>query len=207
MKLNAGLFRLNSQPVVNLASEPPAESPDAPSTTMGSTNPQPHPNLSGSPNPGGVPDFVFFSLSDVAGSRSSTIADFVYAAFHRDARGMKTCKGCGGINHFEYENGKRICPTPENSVPIDMLKNIRYPVGVNPWRFHPYGKGSKGSKGSKGKGRGGDGRGRGRGGYWMYWQEDDTTTPTESTQEEPAPMDETPDGPFAIWEDNDGWNE
>ena len=81
-------------------------------------------------------------------------------------RPFLSCKSCGGVNHKEgeyREDGtyERKCPTPENSVPPELLQKIRYPFGVTAWRFGA-GKGGKGKGKGIGKGRGGA-RGRGRG--------------------------------------------
>ena len=72
-------------------------------------------------------------------------------------------------------------------MPVALLKNVKYPVGVDPWRFSnpTSGAGGKGrgkGKGGKGKGDGGGRGGRGRGGsYWAGHEEYD-----ESEQEDGA---------------------
>ena len=67
------------------------------------------------------------------------------------------CFNCGGLNHFARREGKFVCPTPEGSIPKQVLFGISYPMGVV--------SGGKGKGKGKGKGAGGYGRGRGRGGY------------------------------------------
>ena len=70
------------------------------------------------------------------------------------------CYNCGGLNHFAKKDGQHVCPTPEGSVPKQVLFGIQYPVGVLG--------GGKGRGKGKGKGKGkGYGRG-GRGGSGGY---------------------------------------
>ena len=103
-----------------------------------------------SPVPGQGSNFIFVTMHDVYEAGYSNMADYVYFVKGRSVGGLRTCRNCGGINHFSHKDGELICPTPENSVPKDLLMQVRYPVGVNPWRFAT-GKG-------KGKGKGeGDG--------------------------------------------------
>ena len=66
-----------------------------------------------------------------------------------------------GIGHFAESKDKKewLCPTPKGSVPWEILSNIKFPTGVNAWRF------GKGNGKGKGKGKGGRGGGRGRGRY------------------------------------------
>ena len=123
----------------------------------------------------------------------------VYELGREAARSMRTCRNCGGINHFSHKDGVLVCPTPDGSVPVHLLRNIKYPLGVNPWRFGS----GKGSKGKGGIGKGGKGKGgRGRGGYWV-----DATDPWDWEQ----PMDTTQDNldqsiDFVV-DDYDGFNQ
>ena len=189
IKLDAEVFRLKGPPAINLASDSPGTSqdaladasPDMPNTDVASVRNDAFANLSHSSD-----KFVYFSWSDVDRSKFTNHTDYVYAVFARDASTLKTCKNCGGVNHLAYKDGKLVCPTSPGSVPIDILKQIKYPVGVSPWRFGPGGKGK-----GKGRGRGGDGRGRGG----LNLQVDGDAEP------EPAPEIEP------IWEDFDGWND
>jgi len=137
---------------------------------------------------------------------------------------MRTCRNCGGVNHFSHKDGVLICPTVEGSVPVSLLRDIKYPVGVNPWRFSVGGKG-KGGKG-KGKGKGGRGSpsaGRGRGTFYNDWFSDEweayyyyggdqnENTPAEVPAEVPAAAEEPPadvsEAQYFINDDFSGWNE
>lgn len=142
--------------------------------------------------------FYYMSLNLVGDSNFHDYAINVLNREAAQASRMRTCRNCGGVNHFSHKDGVLICPTPENSVPTNLLRNIRYPFGVNPWKFGG-GKGKGKGKGGKGGGRGGGGRGRG--GYWVYWQDDvETETPPGDTTEEGQSVD------FVV-DDYDGFNE
>jgi hypothetical protein len=201
-KLDANIFHLKAQPSINLASdESTAPVLDASCPPCDDTISASAPQADGLMQSTG---FVYYSMADVMGSKFGNVSDFVYATFQRDAR-LRTCKGCGGINHFEFENGKRVCPTPQDSVPVALLKNVKYPVGVDPWRFsNPAGgaggKGRGKGKGGKGKGYGGGRGGRGRGGsYWAGQEEYD-----EFQQGDGADSSINYNAPIHC--DYDGWN-
>ena len=103
---------------------------------------------------------------------------------------FRTCRNCMGIGHFAESKDKKewLCPTPKGSIPWEILSNIKFPTGVNVWRF------GKGFGKGKGKGKGGgrgnfNGRGRGRNGGSAY----ETEVVIDSVHE----MD--------IEDDTDGW--
>ena len=119
--------------------------------------------------------FIYVSFNDAASKDYQSITDFAFYAMKRDAGSLRTCRNCGGINHFSHKDGVLVCPTPEGSVDTALLRRVRYPIGVRPWKF---GSGRGVGKG-KGKGRGGrSGRG-GRGGYWMWSEEPQAEAPAE----------------------------
>ena len=102
-----------------------------------------------------------------------------------------------------------MCPTPDGSVPVSLLRNIKYPFGVNPWRFGS-GKGAKG-KGGIGKGKGNGRGGRGRGGYWIHDASDSWTWEEPQEETEATPMDTAQDDAgqsidFVV-DDYDGFNQ
>ena len=140
--------------------------------------------------------FLFASFNDMQQQNYNDFCDYAIYVLNRDAGPLRTCRNCGGVNHFSHKDGVLICPTPENSVPTSLLRNIRYPIGINPWRF-----GGRGNGKGKGKGKGAGKGGRGRGGYWT-WQEEEpideqsTSTPSNSNDDQ---------GQY-ITDDFDGWN-
>jgi len=188
-RLTAGTFRLKGKPTAGAGLnvvDPPSAEPD---TAMDDTAlPDTDPDRSG---------FIYMSLN-LIGARS--FYEYALNVFNRDNARMRTCRNCGGVNHFSHRDGVLICPSPEGSVPTNLLRNIQYPFGVSPWRF---GAGKGKGKGDKGRGRG-RGRGGGRGGYWMHYRDDDTWV---WATDEPNPSDDAGQSVDYIIDDYDGFND
>ena len=158
-KIDSGLVRLNAKAEILAVGD---------DSDMVSKSPKPQSQVD--------TEFLFACIEDMQSSGHSNFVDYVYATFSRSTPPFRTCKNCGGVEHFSHKDDKIICPTPEGAVPVDLLRKIRYPFGIRPWQF---GKG-KGSS-SKGKGKGVFKRisgGRGRGGVYMYY-EDEADVPPE----------------------------
>ena len=106
-------------------------------------------------------------------------------------------------------------------MPCSLLREIKYPVAVRPWRCSVGGKG----KGGKGKGKGGKGspsagRGRGRCNFYNDWFSDEweayyyyggdqnesppAEVPAAAAEEPPADVSEAQ---YFINDDFSGWNE
>ena len=196
--INAGELRLKGVPVINIVSESPENSMDTKTQC------------------------VYISWDDVPSGFN--LEQHAFVMFQRQAGKLRTCKRCGGVNHFEFgSDGKTNCPTPEGSVDQRLLGQIRYPIDVNPWKFGGRGKGgAKGYKGGgKGKGNGG-GRGGARGGAFSateYWTQDSDGNWCDITEQytsqppvvtaPPLPTVEVPQQPAVnviLVEDYDGWN-
>ena len=112
---------------------------------------------------------------------------------------MRTCRNCGGIGHFAEKDGVLVCATERGSVPVDLLRRIKYPFGVRAWRFgRGKGKGGKGK--GIGKGKGNAPGGRGRGGYWA-WHD-----PEPPATDDAAPSADGGADIHYITDDFDGWN-
>lgn len=182
-KLRAGLFRLKGQPGINLASASP-ETQDATSSSssIGKL----------------TPEIAFASVDDVLKAGYDNFREYVYFALNRTSTSLRTCKNCGGVNHYSHKDGVFVCPTPEGSVSTQLLRQIKYPFSIRPWRF---GKG-KSKGGGVAKGRGGRGRGNGRGQY----STDDLSLLQEDQTSEHEHDDGTDDGLHITDEDYDGWN-
>ena len=133
--------------------------------------------------------FLFASWTDLQREQYSDFASYSINILGRESSRFRTCRNCGGIEHFAEKDGVAVCPTPKGAVPIDMLRRIRYPFGVNAWRF---GRG-KGKGIGKGKGSGKGGRGRGDG-YWA-WHEPEPAQPAASEEHVNY-----------VTDDYDGWN-
>ena len=89
----------------------------------------------------------------------------------------------------------------ERSVSVQLLRQIKYPVGISPWRFTVANGKGKG-KGFKGGGRGG--RFGGRGGQYSAAE---SVEDLSLLQEEPvAVADEDAGDGQHITDDYDGWN-
>ena len=201
--INAGELRLKVAPMINNVSES--------SDTATDQN----------------TDCVYIAWDDVP--HGSNLEQHAFAIFQRKAGKLRTCKRCGGVNHFEFGSDGKNCPTPEGSVDQRLLGQIRYPIDVNPWKFGGRGKGDGkgGGKGHKGggKGYGKGGRGGARGGAFStteYWTQDaeghwcDITE--QYTQQPPVPPVPAPPSPTVevpppsptvnviLVEDYDGWN-
>jgi hypothetical protein len=186
-KLRAGIFRLKGQPgAAQLMTDNDGD--DGPVTDLGGM-------ASALPVPG-QDAYVYASLHDAAVANYSEIVSYAINILQRPSATLRTCKNCGGVNHFSHRDGVLICPTAENSVPVDLLRRIRYPFGITPWRFGGRGKGK--GKGI-GKGKGGGKGGRGRGGYWVWQDEPDTESGS------PDHDDAANQGQY-ITDDFDGWN-
>ena len=101
---------------------------------------------------------------------------------------------------------------------------VKYPFGVNPWRFGKgSGKGGGKGGGNKGKGGGKGGKGGGKGGFrGNHWVDYETgamyalSPVSEPPTNSPTPaVDDVAAGPFAFhvtddygdYNDNDGWND
>ena len=121
----------------------------------------------------------------------------------RDVGRLRTCRNCGCIGHFAERDGVLVCPTPKASVPQSLLRNIRYPFGVTPWRF---GNGKGAGKG-KGKGGKGGGRGRGRGGYWVHGSDDSWTWEEQVAMDTTDTADDAGQSVDFVVDDYDGFNE
>jgi hypothetical protein len=164
-------------------------------------------------------DYVFASWRDATSVNMNLIA-FAKGA----GKGFKTCNNCGGINHFNMKDGQIICPTPQGSVDKELLMEVKYPFGVNPWRFGKgTGKGGGKGGGNKGKGGGKGGKGGGKGGFrGNHWVDYETgamyalSPVSEPPTNSPTPaVDDVAAGPFAFhvtddygdYNDNDGWND
>ena len=104
-KLDAGLFRLKGTPVINLASESRDEQ-DAGSDTLDRKTTESN---------------IFYASWEEAILANVTLTDFAMINFGREVGRLRTCKNCGGVNHFAYKDGVLICPTPERSVPENLL--------------------------------------------------------------------------------------
>ena len=181
-KLNAGLFRLKAQPAVNMVSELPVPQMDT-----------------------GTDKFV--SINDAVQAGCDNFNDYIYYVMNKPAptSRLRTCINCGGINHM-----KDVCPTPPGTVSENVLRSIRYPLGVNPWLFNGKGKGKGKGHGKGSRGRG-SGRGRGIMAAWQYFDEPMPETVTEPLTETTTPPDDTttPSEPEQVpetWDDYDGWN-
>jgi len=108
--------------------------------------------------------YVYIAWEDMDNSNSKELAAFTHQPnlhdlaqimFSRDSGKLRTCKNCGGVGHMAWNSEKGdICPTLKSSVPEALLRKIRYPIDVNPWRFGS-GKGS-----GKGKGKGKPSKGK-----------------------------------------------
>ena len=201
-ELTAGIFALKATPAINL-SESVSESPVPGQDTADA--------------------FLFASWRDAWEAGYDSMAQYSINVLQREL-GMRTCRNCGGVNHFSHKDGVLICPTAEGSVPVSLLRDIKYPVSVRPWRFSVGGKG----KGGKGKGKGGKGnpsggRGRGRGAYYNDWfaseweayyyygGDQNEETPAETPAATPAAAEEPPadasEAQYFINDDFSGWNE
>ena len=198
-RVRAGLIRLKGQPQpsINVTDDC---GDDTTVTTTGNPGVSPSSTSPGSSTPSSTSNFEWVSVFMLGHAGYTNFHDYaVYELGREAARSMRTCRNCGGINHFSHKDGVLVCPTPDGSVPVHLLRNIKYPLGVNPWRFGS----GKGSKGKGGIGKGGKGKGgRGRGGYWV-----DATDPWDWEQ----PMDTTQDNldqsvDFVV-DDYDGFNQ
>jgi hypothetical protein len=201
-KLRAGLFRLKGKPVsggLNAVALAPEQIDtdgvnDARARAVDDSNA--HMNFTNE-------SMFYMSLNTVG---ESTFHDYALNVLNREVTRMRTCRNCGGVNHFSHRDGVLICPTPDGSVPQSLLRNIRYPFGVTPWRF---GNGKGKGKGKGKGGRGGRGHG-GRGGYWMHYPDDDTWVweheSSSDSQQRPSP-DDSQSIDFVITDDYDGFND
>ena len=198
--ISAGELRLKGVPMINAVSE----SSDVPTDTTNT---------------------IFISWEEVP--HGFNLEQHVLATFQRKSGKLRTCKRCGGVNHFEFGSDGKNCPTPEGSVDSRLLSQIRYPIDINPWKFSN-GRGRGGSKGGsyKGGGKGSSygkgGRGNGRSGAFSateYWHQDADgnwidITEQYSTQQPPnvtppavtPPVESPPAVQVVIVEDYDGWN-
>ena len=200
-KRRAGLFRLKGQPSVNLtdvnddASTRSVPQSDAAAAAANAVAGAFQTDVA---QPCDDDGFICASWNDVWYNGFSSFYDYaVYFLNQQNGTRLRTCKNCGGVNHFSHKDGVLVCPTPEGSVNSSLLSRIRYPLGVQPWNF---GKGKGKGKGAKGKGKGGRGYGgRGRGNY--FW--DDSSTwygfGDDAPTQEPAQ--------HYISDDFDGWND
>jgi hypothetical protein len=175
IKLNAGTFRLKGQPAVNLASELPVPEQDA------------------------HDDYV--SIDDAMSSGYVNFNDYIYFVMNRHPPSylLRTCLRCGGINHMVSS-----CSTPEHSVSEDILRSIRYPVGVRPWIFKGKGKG----KGGKGKGKGRVYSGKGKGHIMAAWQSgaSDWDLVADTAAAAPSEPSTSTEAATEVSDDYDGWN-
>ena len=190
-KYEAGIFVLNIKPALNVVTD-----------DVVSEAPVPGPDTSS--------DFLFVSMADVVGSHRSEWSEYLLSV-QRVQPDFRTCNNCGGVGHFSFVDGKFVCPTPQGTVPSDLLRQIKYPFGVRPWNF---GKGK-----GKGKGRGrGDGRGRGRGHYQTYYIDDEgayhavdapaaPAAPAPSAADEPGPSDINASFEGVHVDDDWNWNQ
>ena len=211
-KLRSGLFHLNTRPeqVINMVD--------------GEHKIAPHGSPASREILDGDESTIFLSWDDVNKQGFETISQYLYYVNKSRTPTPKlfpTCKNCGGLFHFEYEDGKRVCPTPKDAVPAALLSQIKYPFGVKPWKFN-IGTGRGGLvprgyfKGGKGRGRGG---GRGRGVFEFYGDEIDNTREIAEMMamgiEEKDSIDQSSTASmssssgYAItddFSDHDGWN-
>ena len=177
MKLRAGLFRLKAVPGINQTSE-------FPDTTMD--------------------EYCYASIDDAQSANYHNFHDYVCYSMDREASRHRTCNNCGGVNHLSHKDGVFVCPTPLGSVPIDMLRHIRYPFGIRPWVFGT----GKGKGKAKGKGkpsaRGVGGRGRGT---YATWDDDSVSHEHEPIVDVPsARIDNDDEAVATIHDDFDGFN-
>ena len=191
--VDSNVFSLKGQPMVNLL--------DA----SGDGTPEPSVLGQGDAIFADNDGYMFASWKDIVDAgydrERNSFAEYAIHVLNREQRQMRTCNNCGGVNHFSVKDGNMVCPTPQGSVPTALLSRIRYPVGVNPWRFTN--DGGKGKGKGKGIGKGAKGKGgRGRGGYWVYQEPEagpDDTSNMETEETEPAVQ--------WIDDDHSGWNE
>ena len=140
----------------------------------------------------------YVSIDDAMSHGYHNFDEYIYFVLNKQ-QSLHTCKTCGGINHYSS-----CCPTAPGSVPEDILRAIRYPLGVRPWVF-----GGKGKGKGKGKGRGGRGRHGGRG-VMAAWQQGDEeerdTAPPPPPPSDPPPPPEGDEAETEVYDDYDGWN-
>ena len=198
MKVRAGVIRLKGTPQSSINA---TEVAAADSNSVATDQPSSSTAIVTPPSPNGS-DFEWVSLNMLGDYQS--FCDYSLYVLQRPANNLRTCRNCGGVNHFSHKDGVLVCTTPEGSVPASLLKNIRYPLGVTPWRFGS-GKGKgKGAKGGKGRYGGRGNGGRGRGGYWMQY--DDGEWAWHVAAEEPQQEEEEQRVDFII-DDYDGFNQ
>jgi hypothetical protein len=198
MKVRAGVIRLKGTPQSSINA---TEVTAADSNSVATDQPSSSTAIVTPPSPNGS-DFEWVSLNMLGDYQS--FCDYSLYVLQRPANNLRTCRNCGGVNHFSHKDGVLVCTTPEGSVPASLLKNIRYPLGVTPWRFGS-GKGKgKGAKGGKGRYGGRGNGGRGRGGYWMQY--DDGEWAWHVAAEEPQQEEEEQRVDFII-DDYDGFNQ
>ena len=151
--------------------------------------------------------FIYASWQDAAKEDTNLIAFANGKGGKGAGKGFKTCNNCGGVNHFFQQDGKTVCPTPQGSVDKEILMNMKYPFGVQPWRF---GKGKGGKGGGKGAGKGNKGKGGFRGNHWVDYETgamyqlavvDEPQVPAE----QPFAFHVTDD--YGDYNDEDGWND
>ena len=200
--LRAGIFRLKGQPSVNLTTD---ESGASARSVPDEDAPDASPLLCETANDDD--GFVYASLMDVYSNGLRNFYDYAVYVLNRETR-LRTCKNCGGVNHFSHKDGVLICPTPENSVDTGLLSRIRYPIGVYPWRFSGRG-GGKGKGKGKGKGgRYGKGgrRNGGRGAFLMDpWYFPAPTS--EEQRDEGSSSQHSQNYVSDLHDDYDGWNQ
>jgi len=162
-------------------------------------------------------DTTYVSVDDALSAGYHDFNQYMYFVMNKNPPTylLRTCIKCGGINHMAIK-----CSTPEGSVSEEILRMIRYPLGVRPWIFK--GKGKKGKGNSKGRGFGSRGNGRGAhrpSGVMATWQafeyvdaEPDETVPglpsgPSQESDEPSSSDSAPPQPAQeTHDDYDGWN-
>ena len=196
-QVRAGTLRLKGQPSVNLTTKVDVEMDDASARSETEKDVSPSPPIE---TDNGI---AYVSWTDVWDQGCKTFYDYAVYVLNRDQRTqpLRTCKNCGGVNHFSHKDGVLVCPTPEGSVNNGLLSRIRYPIGINPWRF---GKGKGKGKGGKGGGRGGYGRGRGNY-YSLDWHDD--TSEQHAAGTEHTDSEQPGETCMYITDDFDGWNE
>ena len=168
-------------------------------------------------------DTTYVSVDDALSAGYHDFNQYMYFVMNKNPPTylLRTCIKCGGINHMALK-----CATPDGSVSEEILRMIRYPLGVRPWIFKDKGKGNKGRGfGNRGNGRGGRFGIRGKGGYrppsgamamwqafeWVDEAEVDESVPglpSGPSQESDEPSsDSAPSQPAQeTHDDYDGWN-
>ena len=189
MKVRAGLVRLNVRPgAAQLATS--NDDGQLAATDVASELPVPSQDA-----------YAYASWDDLRDHNYDNFHEYAMYVLNREASQLRTCRNCGGVGHFAEKDGVLVCATERGSVPVDLLRRIKYPFGVRAWRFGS-GKGKGRGKGKGiGKGKGGASNGRGRGGYWA-WHDPE---PPAASDDAALNTDGATDVQY-ITDDFDGWN-